>query len=279
MFNYFNMMKRPPNADERLLYRNGVKVDLDNAPVVVCFDGPDGCGKTSSIEALEKFLSTYHQGVSEERNLKVKIISILGESDDALAFRERLKEGKVKGISAALEVLVITTRMLWERIPELIEEGYDVILVDRSRASFYAYQLAVFGNEILSPVFEQLLRLDSQTPHVIDYFYIKTSLDDAIKNITARAKQEGIKSISKESIDGFPIETKKLNHQAYDEFFLGSHFLRSYLSSSEFVTTLDASAVRASCGDGVAHLHAAVIENFLAKYQARLNNRLTLNSK
>ena len=118
---------------------------------IMAIDGLDGAGKSTLAEYIRQQVES--EDTSEiyarlKRRPRIKVLPILGE-DDYFYDRLRELEGEnakedngvnVTDTTLAQAVLDATNRTMHTVVPEL-SHYYDLIILDRSRASFNAYQL------------------------------------------------------------------------------------------------------------------------------------------
>lgn len=124
---------------------------MKKTALYVFIEGADGVGKSSVTNALLKDLAAAQKEITATHVIK--------HTQPGMAFYNSWVNGTVTGLNAALNMLAVTAATL-ENIQQGREE-YDIIVVDRSQASFFAYQLNN-GNvrTLLEPAYEETLKAD-----------------------------------------------------------------------------------------------------------------------
>ena len=106
------------------------KFNQDKKALFVFIEGADGVGKSTITNNIIKTLL--------DQNLAVAATHLVKHTRGGAAFYLDWTSGSISGLPAALVMLGVTVNTL-EDIKQS-EENYDVIIVDRSQASFFAYQ-------------------------------------------------------------------------------------------------------------------------------------------
>lgn len=121
---------------------------MDSNALIVFVDGADGVGKSSVIDAIVKNLFS--------ENLKITTTHLIKHTEVGESFYTNWINGEFSDFNAALIMLGVTCGTL-ENL-EKISSRYDIILVDRSQASFFAYQISNSKNkECLLTAFKETL--------------------------------------------------------------------------------------------------------------------------
>lgn len=101
-------------------------------PIFIAIEGIDGCGKTTQVDELKKFL--------EARGRNVKTFANPGSSPLGLELRKLLLNKDLPASENALIAMFTVARLcVAEEITQAMQEGFDVI-VDRYLLATMAYQ-------------------------------------------------------------------------------------------------------------------------------------------
>ncbi|MEG3034004.1 MAG: hypothetical protein RR877_00755 [Aurantimicrobium sp.] len=121
---------------------------MNKSALFVFIEGADGVGKSSIMNAiLKNFVSS---------KLRISATHLIKHTRVGTAFYQEWTGGAMTGLPAALAMLGSTVATL-EDISKA-KDNYDIVLVDRSQASFFAYQLSDKGlRKLLLPAFEETL--------------------------------------------------------------------------------------------------------------------------
>ena len=121
---------------------------MNKSALFVFIEGADGVGKSSIMNAiLKNFVSS---------KLRISATHLIKHTRVGTAFYQEWISGTMTDLTAALAMLGSTVATL-EDISKA-KDNYDIVLVDRSQASFFAYQLNNEGiRKLLLPAFEETL--------------------------------------------------------------------------------------------------------------------------
>ena len=182
---------------------------MNKSALFVFIEGADGVGKSSIMNAiLKNFVSS---------KLRISATHLIKHTRVGTAFYQEWTTGTITDLPAALVMLGSTVATL-EDISKA-KDNYDIVLVDRSQASFFAYQLSDNGlRKLLLPVFEKTLEAGFYKE--CNFATIYLTCDSEI------AKERMLKS--RGSLDA--IESKGSNYQeivkqAYQECFMAYRYL------------------------------------------------------
>ena len=182
---------------------------MNKSALFVFIEGSDGVGKSSILNAiLRNFVSS---------KLRISATHLIKHTRVGTAFYQEWTTGAMTDLPAALAMLGSTVATL-EDISKA-KDNYDIVLVDRSQASFFAYQLSDKGiRKLLLPTFEKTLEADFYKE--CNFVTIYLTCDSDI------AKERMLKS--RGSLDA--IESKGSNYQetvkqAYQECFKTYYYL------------------------------------------------------
>lgn len=123
----------------------------EKTALIVFIEGADGVGKTTFTSGLIRQLALADK--------KVAATHIIKHTNSGNSFYNEWTKGKHNDLTAAACMLGVTA----STIREMNESKYyhEIIIVDRSQASFYAFQLNKPNiRELFLPVFEQSLEAD-----------------------------------------------------------------------------------------------------------------------
>lgn len=121
---------------------------MKKSALFVFIEGADGVGKSTIMNAiLKNFVSS---------KLRISATHLIKHTRVGTAFYQEWTTGAMTDLPAALTMLGTTVATL-EDISKA-KDNYDIIVVDRSQASFFAYQLNDKGlRKLLLPAFEETL--------------------------------------------------------------------------------------------------------------------------
>lgn len=227
-------------------------------PIVVAFDGIDGCGKTTACEAIKDKLENLHKEylLCLNRPISVMVMHFFGHSNCSIDFRAKVRAGNISDLQIALGSLYFSTNTL--RVIAKLVNDVDVILIDRSRASFFAYQIHGCGLYQLSDAFDFVLEQDNQLGHTPDYFYLRSSIERSNELIQARG-------IGKDYFDNKQKEFKQKIHSAYEEFF------SSYrVPDKSKLTLIDLDSFESNKERNIEDFKEHITTVFLDKYLCRI---------
>ena len=182
---------------------------MNKSALFVFFEGADGVGKSSIMNAiLKNFVSS---------KLRISATHLIKHTRVGTAFYQEWTTGAMTDLPAVLVMLGSTVATL-EDISNA-KDNYDIVLVDRSQATFFAYQLSDMGiRKLLLPAFEETLKVGFYKE--CNFATIYLTCDSEI------AKERMLKS--RGSLDA--IESKGSNYQetvkqAYQECFNSYQYL------------------------------------------------------
>jgi thymidylate kinase len=175
---------------------------IKRRPTLFLFvEGADGVGKTSYITKLADTLSN--------KGYKVKVSSIMAYTVESVDFKIKYTRGDYTPFQAALGMLHHTVTNL-----DLMYRNsyyYDVVLVDRSQASFYAYNLAFEENQTLLAPFENSLNADIYKANRFNTIYLICDPRVALKRISKTRALDSIET------QGTSLQNKVTDR--YKEFY------------------------------------------------------------
>ena len=161
-----------------------------NKCILFSVEGIDGCGKTSTINYLQKELSKLSVG---DYKPKIATVSFFGQTPEAMEFKQEVISGKLDEREIADGLLKHSSYLLRHTVREL-SETCDVILMDRGRASFFAYQIEGFGLKDYEAKLDEQMHLDKRSNMTPQYLYIKPEFDKIYSNIAKRGEKDHIES-------------------------------------------------------------------------------------
>ena len=167
---------------------------MNKSALFVFIEGADGVGKSSIMNAiLKNFVSS---------KLRISATHLIKHTRVGTAFYQEWTTGGMTDLPAVLVMLGSTVATL-EDISKA-KDNYDIVLVDRSQASFFAYQLNNVGiRKLLLPAFEKTLEADFYKECNFTTIYLTCD--------TETAKERMLKS--RGSLD--VIESKGTDYQEY----------------------------------------------------------------
>ena len=167
---------------------------MNKSALFVFIEGADGVGKSSTMNAILK-----HYANSK---LRISATHLIKHTRVGTAFHQDYTNGNISGLPAVLVMLGSTVATL-DDISKA-KDNYDIILIDRSQASFFAYQLNDTNNrKLLMSAFEETL--SSEFYKECNFTTIYLTCD------TETAKERMLKS--RGSLD--VIESKGTDYQEY----------------------------------------------------------------
>lgn len=180
----------------------------DTHCTIMAIDGLDGAGKSTLAEYIKRQVES--EDTSElyahlKRRPRVKVLPILGEDG---YFYDRLQELEgentkedngvnVSDITLAQAVLDATNRTMHIVVPEL-SHYYDLIILDRSRASFNAYQLHMQQLGEYRQAWLNSIQKDYELLGAVKVIYLSASSDLRRKLLTARSAMDDLDRMSLE---------------------------------------------------------------------------------
>lgn len=150
---------------------------MNNNTLYVFIDGADGVGKSSFMQGLVKKLKTHGQSVM--------VTHIIKHTEFGKKFYQEWTEGVHCDVEGAHRMLQATVGTIQEL--SNMKESYDVVIVDRSQASFYAYQMC-------NSVVKQNLAVDFYNSLEVDFYWKNRIVNIYLHcdpTITARRMLEG----------------------------------------------------------------------------------------
>ena len=187
----------------------GLLSKADTHCTIMAIEGLDGSGKSSLAEYIK--LQIESQDISRvyanlKRRPRVKVLPILGEDDyfyDRLHELEGTKEEKedkgvnVTDINLAQAVLDATNRTMHKVVPEL-SHYYDLIILDRSRASFNAYQLHMQQLGQFRQAWIESIQKDYELLGAVKVIYLSASSELRRKLLATRSSMDDLDQMSLE---------------------------------------------------------------------------------
>ena len=186
--------------------------------IVLAVDGMDGSGKTTLIRYLKNRLESLHTEPLWQLPRAIKVYSehVFKSSKEGLHFYRLMEAGQINDTDIALGAMYHSNAHL-KHISETIANEYDVVLIDRFRPSFLAYQIHASGLDCLQETFEKILeeeRVQGITP---DYLYLRSSLERSKRLLADRTEQKSYH-------DGKDDRFKEKLLRGYDEFFYSTRY-------------------------------------------------------
>lgn len=191
--------------------------------LVLFIEGADGVGKSSFTEGLIKLLRKSFYLVNSTHIIK--------HTAAGAAFYKEWTAGKHTDLTAALCMLGVTMGTLADIKDR--QQYSDVVIVDRSQASFFAYQLSRDGiRETMLPVFE--LSLDSE-------FYTKNNIATIYLECDAAVATQRMLSSrgTLDHIEDRGIEYQNVVKATYEECFKTYPVLRPELRLNTTTLTIE----------------------------------------
>lgn len=122
---------------------------MDKKALIVFIEGADGVGKSTITNGLLKGLA--------QKDLDIAATHLIKHTRVGTAFYQDWTNGVVKGLTAATLMLGSTVATLEDIQNSVV--SHDVIVIDRSQASFFAYQLSEHSlRRVLEPAFIETLK-------------------------------------------------------------------------------------------------------------------------
>lgn len=231
--------------------------------IVVAVDGLDGCGKTSLAEYIAAETRKLNQVslFNLPRAPKVLVLHMFGHDEYSMRFRSNLAAGNYAFVQIALGALHHSSLNLHQNVPVLCKD-YDVIILDRGRASFYAYQIVAEKQQWIATAFDNLMDYERKNGLCPEYIYLRSSVKRSMKMI---AKREG----KQEYHDLQPIDFKERLYKGYEKFFLTPFYV-----DPEGVMVIDVDTIDAKHGRDLETFLVEGYGRFLTKYQDRIISRV-----
>lgn len=144
--------------------------------IVIGFEGGDGSGKTGTGLAVKSWL--------ESAGYKVARLPIIEGSEVGAIYRKAYTQTGLPVLLQGIGMLNAVLNTLHTELRRLREEN-DVVILDRTLASFAAYQLSAGEQHYLRAAFEEALKSD---PIFTSYYtvYLEVSPENAMKRLNAR---------------------------------------------------------------------------------------------
>lgn len=191
---------------------------MKNKTIVLAVDGIDGSGKTTLIRYLKQQLENLHKEPMWQLPRPIRVYSehVLKSTPQAEHFYGMMESSTLDDIDIALGALYHSSFHL-KHILKNVKQQYDVILIDRFRPSFLAYQIHADGLSCFQDVFEAVLDSEHRQEITPDYFYLRSSLERSEKLLGKRKDKQSYH-------DGKSDKYKEKLLQGYDEFFYSSRY-------------------------------------------------------
>ena len=182
---------------------------MNKSALFVFIEGSDGVGKSSILNAiLKNFVSS---------KLRISATHLIKHTRVGTAFYQEWITGAMTDLTAALAMLGSTVATL-EDISKA-KDNYDIVLVDRSQASFFAYQLNNEGiRKLLLPAFEKTLEADFYKECNFVTIYLTCDSDIAQERML---KSRG----TLDAIESKGPKYQEIVKQAYQECFNSYQYL------------------------------------------------------
>lgn len=241
---------------------------LDTA-TIIAFEGMDGSGKTSLATSFPNLLSKLHEIKELQlcRPIKVFQTHVFEHTPEAIAYMQNMKAGNLSELEIGLGALYNSHRFLNSALPELAKQ-YDVILIDRCRASFLAYQIYGAGLDRLRDTYDYILEQELLSNVTPDYIYLKTELKETEKLIKKR-------NVKKDHYDNKKSEFKKRMKQGYEEFFNSPNF-----NFAKKTTIIEPAKIAKINGEGldifISTAWDIFLENYVDQIVTNVNKRFVL---
>ena len=183
---------------------------MNKSALFVFIEGADGVGKSSTMNAILK-----HYANSK---LRISATHLIKHTRVGTAFHQDYTNGNISGLPAVLVTLGSTVATL-DDISKA-KDNYDIILIDRSQASFFAYQLNDTNNrKLLMSAFEETL--SSEFYKECNFTTIYLTCD------TETAKERMLKSRgSLDVIESKGPKYQEIVKQTYQECFNSYQYLK-----------------------------------------------------
>ena len=171
---------------------------------IIAFEGIDGCGKSSTIKYILSRLQKEHP------QLVVAALDIFTD-DIGKRAKEIISKSTIPSLESIIALLDATTHTLYHVVPEILAYNKDcIILLDRGRASFYAYQVAASGFEDYLRGLSEFIDIeDFRVKLNLNYVYLKSSpkrcdeLMQGRENLTVMDNREYLKK--RASYNGYTL--------------------------------------------------------------------------
>lgn len=149
-------------------------------PLLIAFEGPDGVGKTTSVDYVSKILRG--QGHT------VKVVRAMGSGEVGHIVREFLLKQYFTSDQGAL-ACALAIMDAYRTALTYLEQGHSVIL-DRYIGTYYAYNIKGNQERLAPDLFELLFTDDSIITHKPDIIFYLTVGNDTTKQRMLNRQQE-----------------------------------------------------------------------------------------
>ena len=231
--------------------------------IVIAFDGPDGSGKTSAIQHIKKELENLHANPMFQLPRPIKVYSehALKSSIQGQAFYELMEGGHLSDDLIGVGALFNWGYHVQNVIPAILDQ-YDVVLIDRFRPSFLAYQIFADKHVFIEDIFERFLHREKELGVTPDYFYLRSSVERSDGLLRAREKASGEQLSYHETK---PASYKRDLLRGFDEFFFTDRY--NFAKKS---TIIDLDKEENGTQPNLEDFHELVFEKFLNEYVDQL---------
>ena len=153
---------------------------MSKQPLLIACEGPDGVGKTTSVDYLSKVLRL--QGHT------VKVVRAMGSGEVGHVVREYLLKQYFTADQGSLACALAITDA-YRTALKYLEDGHSVIL-DRYIGTYYAYNLKGNQERLAPDLFELLFTDDTIISRKPDVIFYLTMDNDAAKQRMLERQQE-----------------------------------------------------------------------------------------
>ena len=177
---------------------------------IFCIEGMDGVGKTTAGQHICNSIQALYGS-----NFRSEFSSIIGEQQESLLFKKQMSEANLTDFQIALGVLYHSNKTLHD-IAAIQQRQFTML--DRGRASFYAYQVKACGFAWAEDLLYQAMQDEHKAGIEPNYVYLRCSLERAERQMNSRDKL-------KDYHDSKNQEFKQNLYEGYEEFFNTPHLV------------------------------------------------------
>lgn len=229
---------------------------INDKPVILAVDGMDGSGKTTVIGYIKKRLETLHQDPLWQLKRPIKVYSehVFRMSLEGSMFYRSMQGGDLDDMTIALGAIYNSGRYLQKiHSPEIYNE-YDVILIDRFRPSFLAYQIYGENLNCFHDVYQQVLDEEHQKGMTPDYLYLRSSVGRSNRLLEGKTEEKSYHDKKDRS-----FKTRLL--KGYDDFFYTDKY-----NFAKNTIRVDVDKLEEEIGTGLEIFLEDVFHKFLISY-------------
>lgn len=175
--------------------------------IIIAIDGPDGSGKTTTVELLNKALV--------QAGFKVQVYQWIGSGPLGTAARSFVKYTEKRNVLSEILAYAAASMTLSDTCirPDVDSGNYDYIILDRWISSFYAYQVCMRNIPLAADIHREILSSskNGRIPHPHFRFILDIDLDKCEERLKKRDE-------AKDVLESITMRQKMAIHNGYSSY-------------------------------------------------------------